>query len=206
MTNLAKSLSMLVAAGLLAVIFGQPAVAQTAKKLKCNGCVKSKQLKNGGIKSKDMKPAISLGTGGNAGTLSVKNAAGTPTVSLDGGTGNVTNFFANTPDSSNGLVKAWAKIESNGTIHSCWRCNMDTNLTRRLNTGRFEVDFTPLTTDLTGRPFGGSVVTHDFPNWVGQSITVAPTFGDTSSLTVRIALPSGGTWTYYDADFTVMVY
>lgn len=40
---------------LMAVVLAQGAQAQTAKKLNCNGCVKSKQLKNNGIKSKDIK-------------------------------------------------------------------------------------------------------------------------------------------------------
>ena len=39
----------------LAAFHAQPAAAQTAKKLNCNGCVKSKQLKNNGIKSTDIK-------------------------------------------------------------------------------------------------------------------------------------------------------
>ena len=33
----------------------QPVEAQTAKKLKCNGCIKSKQLKNNAVKSTDIK-------------------------------------------------------------------------------------------------------------------------------------------------------
>ncbi len=33
----------------------QPVLAQTAKKLKCRGCVKSKQLKNNSIKSQDIR-------------------------------------------------------------------------------------------------------------------------------------------------------
>jgi hypothetical protein len=44
-------------AGLLAVVgFAMPhdAAAQTAKKLNCNGCIKSKQIKNGKVKAKDL--------------------------------------------------------------------------------------------------------------------------------------------------------
>jgi hypothetical protein len=39
----------------MAAIFAQPVAAQTAKKLNCTGCVKSKQLQNNGIKSANIK-------------------------------------------------------------------------------------------------------------------------------------------------------
>lgn len=53
-------------AGFLAIAgFAAPydAAAQTATKLKCNGCIKSKQIKNGKIKAKDMhRSAAPAGT------------------------------------------------------------------------------------------------------------------------------------------------
>jgi hypothetical protein len=73
-------------------------------------------------------------------------------VDLQASTGNVTNLFSNDEDESNGLVKAWARINPDGTIAACWRCNRDTRETRQLTTGQYEVDFTPLATDITGRP------------------------------------------------------
>lgn len=45
----------LVVACAIAAFPAQPATAQTAKKLNCKGCVKSKQLQNNGIKSTDIK-------------------------------------------------------------------------------------------------------------------------------------------------------
>ena len=51
----ATFLSALVIAGALAALFPESAAAQTAKKLKCTGCVKSKQIQNNGIKSADIK-------------------------------------------------------------------------------------------------------------------------------------------------------
>ena len=74
-------------------------------------------------------------------------------VRLDGDSGNVTNRFSSLPSQSNGLIKAWARIESDGTLHSCWRCNTAPGETGRAGTGLYFVDFTPLTSDLTGRPF-----------------------------------------------------
>jgi len=50
-----RILSALVIACAMAVFSAQPAVAQSASSLKCTGCVKSKQLKNNGIKSIDIQ-------------------------------------------------------------------------------------------------------------------------------------------------------
>lgn len=72
--------------------------------------------------------------------------------------GNVTNLFSNDEDESNGLVKAWARINADATIAACWRCNTDTAETRRIRDGEYEVDFTPLATDNTGRPMSGSIL------------------------------------------------
>lgn len=71
--------------------------------------------------------------------------------------GNVTNLFSNDEDESNGLVKAWAQIDADGTIVACRRCNKDPNETRRTGTGTYEVDFTPLTTFIQGRPRSATI-------------------------------------------------
>jgi hypothetical protein len=62
------------------------------------------------------------------------------------GTNSITQDLA-----SNGLVKAWARINSNGTVASCWNCNTSTLETRQLGTGQYEVDFTPIGTDISAR-------------------------------------------------------
>lgn len=205
------SLSALVVACAIAVISAPPAGAQTAKKLKCNGCVKSKQLKNNGIKGKDikdgqvggvdMKPDISLGTGGNAGGLSVKNTAGTPTVSLDGDSGNVTNLFSSTAALSNGLVKAWAQIAADGSIVACWRCNTDPAETQKTSTGTYEVDFTPLSTDISGRPRSAVVDSFGISSAVGF-VKLQDRFMDASSVFVETIAGNSD----FDLPFTVIVY
>lgn len=48
------ALPVLVIAFAMAALFVQPAAAQKAKKLKCNGCVNSKQLQNGGVTNADL--------------------------------------------------------------------------------------------------------------------------------------------------------
>ena len=50
-----RILTTLIVTCVVAAFTAQPVAAQTAKKLKCNGCVKSKQLKNNGIRGKDIK-------------------------------------------------------------------------------------------------------------------------------------------------------
>lgn len=49
-----------------------------------------------------------------------------------------------------GFVKAWARINANGTIASCYNCNTNTAETRWIGVGRYEVDF--LLGDIRGRP------------------------------------------------------
>lgn len=49
------TLSALVIACAMTAVMAQPAVAQTAVKLDCTGCVKSKQVRNNGIRSADIR-------------------------------------------------------------------------------------------------------------------------------------------------------
>jgi hypothetical protein len=84
--------------------------------------------------------------------LRLKDRAGETALELDARSGNVTNLFSDDPDESNGLVKAWAQIRADGEIIACWRCNTDPDETGRLFRGTYEVDFTPLATDIRTRP------------------------------------------------------
>lgn len=54
-STLTKALPLLAIAGMVAAFTMQPVAAQTAKKLKCSGCIKSKQIKNNAIKGTDIK-------------------------------------------------------------------------------------------------------------------------------------------------------
>ena len=115
------------------------------------------ELRSPCIKSDDLKARISLKETGKDGRLQVKDADNATAVSLDGSSGNLTNLFSNLEDESNGLVKAWAQINADGTIAACWRCNRNTAETGRIVTGRYEVDFTPLATDISGRPRSATI-------------------------------------------------
>jgi hypothetical protein len=104
------------------------------------------------VRSNDLRADVVLGGGGDDGRLRLRNQDGDTAVQLQVSNSNVTNLFSNEADQSNGLVKAWARINADGTIAACWRCNTDPNETRRISAGFYEVDFTPLATDITGRP------------------------------------------------------
>ena len=103
------------------------------------------------VRSNDIRPSILLGGSGDSGRLRIRDAANATGVDLRSN-GNVTNLFSNDEDESNGLVKAWARINADGTIAACWRCNRDPDATQRLFLGAYVVDFTPLATDIRGRP------------------------------------------------------
>jgi hypothetical protein len=68
------------------------------------------------------------------------------------------NLFDDGQNKSNGLVKAGARINADGTIAACWRCTTDTDEAGKLSEGFYEVDFTPLSTDVGGRPMSGVVL------------------------------------------------
>jgi hypothetical protein len=154
------------------------------------------------ISSSDLKARLDLDEDGKQGRLRVRNADGTTAVQLNASTGNVTNLFSNQADQSNGLVKAWARINVNGAILACWRCNTDPNATRRLGMGNYKVDFTPLSTDITGRPRAVTADAHS-----QQSIAVLQGydyFGDASSVQVLAVAPSSGN--LIDTVFTLLIY
>jgi hypothetical protein len=104
------------------------------------------------VSSSDLKASYVLGGSSGDGRLRIRDDAKVTGVDLRARNGNVTNRFSNDEDESNGLIKAWAKINPDGSVAACWRCNRDPAETQRLNTGSYEVDFTPLDTDITGRP------------------------------------------------------
>ena len=60
-THLASSLSALAIAGAMASIHAQPAAAQTATNLQCNGCVNSREVQNGSIRAADLAPGLAFG-------------------------------------------------------------------------------------------------------------------------------------------------
>jgi hypothetical protein len=155
-------------------------------------------------KSSDLKGRLDLEQPGKNGRLRVRDQGGEIAVELDARSGHVTNLFSNDPDESNGLVKAWAQINADGTVAACWRCNTDPAETSRLNTGSYEIDFTPLATDITGRPRSATV------SGIGivpvASIRAVDRTTPPDDSTVHIFTENPATGGRIDAPFVLIIY
>jgi hypothetical protein len=155
------------------------------------------------INSSDLKARLNLDEDGTDARLRLRDEDGGSAVQLNAANATATNLFSNDEDESNGLVKAWAQINADGTIAACWRCNTDPNETRRFTAGSYEVDFTPLSTDVTGRPRAATV-----DNIGGGDAPVAVLYladrdGDASSVYVDTNNLSGAP---LDAPFVLAIY
>jgi hypothetical protein len=193
-----RSVTSAAAALAIAVISSAAAPPVAAGRLCDKAGLSSPCVQNG-----DLKARVDLGKFGKDGRLQVKNADNETAVKLDSITSNVTNRFENNSATSNGLVKAWARINPDGTIDACWRCNTDPNETRLFGPGLYEVDFTPLSTDIRGRP---RAVTLDGSNVV-PSFVVIRSFddeADPSSVPVLVHQASTGATT--TTAFTLFIY
>jgi hypothetical protein len=194
--SLARNLGALAAASVLAWTWGDLAPPAEAGRL-----CKNADLSSPCIKSSDLNANLVVGGNTGQGRLRLRNEDGDTGVELRAVDGNVTNLFSNVEDESNGLVKAWAKINSDGTIAACWRCNTDASETFRVSTGLYEVDFTPLATDISGRPRAATVSgAGSIPQAV---IRVADIASDASSLNVATNTPGGA---LVNAPFVLIIY
>jgi hypothetical protein len=155
------------------------------------------------VRSNDLKARLILDQDDTNARLRLKNEDGAKAVELDAGSANVTNLFSNQADESNGLVKAWAQINADGTIDSCWRCNTDTAETQRLNAGQYEVDFTPLGTDISGRPRSAILNNPGAGNPAAGVIALADRSTDPSSIFVGTADTDG---VDSDRPFVLIIY
>lgn len=113
---------------------------------------------------------------GADGDLLIQDGAGSTTIELDGGSANAIQMIdPGDVGVANGFIKAWAKIEDDGSIASCWNCNTDTLATRRLDTGEYQVDF--LIGDISSRPVLATVGTHSStPTFSAAVIRTRPSF------------------------------
>jgi hypothetical protein len=157
------------------------------------------------VGSSDLKPNLVVGGDTGQGRLRVRDADGTTVVELRSDNGSVTNLFANDPSASNGLIKAWAAINADGTIAACWRCNRDPVETQKLNFGSYEVDFTPLATDITERPRMATVSGNDgaMPQ---ATIRVVDRTTPPDDSTVHIFTENPATGDRVDAPFVLVIY
>ena len=81
------------------------------------------------------------------GQLALRDSTGQIAIHLVGHLANVTNKLA-----GNGTIKAWARIDASGWVHSCWRCDPHQKSTKRLWEGTYRVSFSPLGPDIRSRP------------------------------------------------------
>jgi hypothetical protein len=155
--------------------------------------------------SSDLKPNLVVGGDAGQGRLRVRADDGTIAVDLRADNGSVTNLFANDPSASNGLVKAWARINADGTIAACWRCNRDPDETQQLAPGSYEVDFTPLDTDITERP---RMATVSGSNGAMPQATIRAVDRTTppDDSTVHIFTENPATGDRVDAPFVLVIY
>lgn len=163
--------------------------------------------------------ALTLGSGsaeseGEDGEIFVEDGLGTTTFQVEGSTGNTTQIL-----SGNGLIKAWAKINADGSVHSCWNCNSDPAETRSVPVGSggpYEVDFT--LGDISTRPYLVVVGSHTASSACSRPLVcdqfmdfiwpaIAPRFGDDSSVYVQLVDYAGGTPVFFgEEDFTVYIF
>jgi hypothetical protein len=155
------------------------------------------------VSNSDLKANVVLGGNTGNGRLRLRNEDGDIGLELRSDTANVINLFSNDEDESNGLVKAWAQINADGTIVACWRCNTDAAETRRLSAGNYEIDFTPLATDVTGRPRTATIDVHIADSTPSSFIDLADRSGDPSSVFVNTTDTAA---TSTDAPFVLIIY
>lgn len=170
----------------------------TAADLAANS-VGASEVQNNSLTGADLSPNITLGITGNDGDLVLRNTANTASnLTLSGQSGTLTNALG-----GNGLVKAWARINSNGTVLSCFRCDPAQTGRVGIFVGSYEVDFTPLATDIRSRPRLVTLDTHTTGGAGIGEIGLADRSGDASSVRVRSVNSAGF---FLDRAFTVMIF
>lgn len=131
------------------------------------------------------------------GDITILDNDGTSSIFMDGASGNLTNQLG-----GSGLVKGWARINSNGTVASCYRCSTNAANTQKVGTGSYEVDFT-FSSDITSRPVLAVIDSHTTGSLSFGTAQVGFRSGDPSSVWVITRYPDD---VYLDRPFTVVVY
>lgn len=139
--------------------------------------------------------AVYLGGNGEDGDLIVYDNTDSETFRINGQTGSATNAFG-----ANGLVKAWARMNADGTVLSCWRC--DSAATFRLAAGAYIVSFAPLGLDIHSRPRSAVIDSHD----TGVSSSGVVRLANSSATTVLASTGSLPLGDAADRPFTVFIF
>ena len=140
---------------------------------------------------------VTLGSAGNPGDLTLRDNSGVSSITMTGSSGTVTNSL-----SGNGVVKAWARINADGSIAACYRCSASgTGLVTGAFADFYEVDFTALSSDISSRPRLVTVDTADTVFQAPAAAGVATRIGDFSSVAVRFSSSSD-----VYRDFTIVIF
>lgn len=99
-----------------------------------------------------------------------------------------------------GGVYAWARINSNGTVLSCFRCDTNPAQTQKIATGQYEVAFL---VGIAGRPRLASYDTHGTFFVIPGGLSLADRSGDPTSVAIRTSAADG---TATDRSFTIFVF
>jgi hypothetical protein len=116
---------------------------------------------------------------------------------LEGSNGTITNKIT-----GNGVVKAWARMNADGTVASCYRCNSSATVTGKISTGNYEVDFT-IDSNIDTRPVACSNGHNGVGFAGGVGIYCVGRGGDDSAVFVHIETGAGSST---DSPFTVVVF
>ncbi len=132
---------------------------------------------------------------GGSGSISLRSSTGADVTSLSP-------IAITQPLAGNGAVKAWAKINSDGTVQSCYKCSSSATDTQNVGTGFYEVDFTPLGTDITARPRTATITHHGSGVLAHGEVALGGRSGDLSAIWVRTA----NAGTALNRPFTIVIY
>ncbi len=102
-------------------------------------------------------------------------------------------------------VKAWARMNADGTINSCFLCSTDTFYTKRLGTGRYQVDFYDYKDGIHDRPRSAALDSHSSLVYTGTISMANRVGGDWDSAEVWVGTYDS-TGAYADRPFTIIIY
>lgn len=150
---------------------------------------------------------VTIGSGtvsfpGQTGEIRLQDGLGDTLLQLEGGTGNIEQEVDNTAIANgNGAVKAWAKINADGSVFQCWKCNLDAGETQRLGEGFYEVDF-----DLGNTQARPRLAVIDSHTTVASTTFVVAVFGSSDTSTVGVRTRAVVSGDLSDAAFTVFIF
>lgn len=155
-------------------------------------------INNVQLRGADGEAFLGSTTTGDDGDISLSNGTSSNfALDLEGSNGTITNIIT-----GNGIVKAWARMNSNGTVASCYRCSTSAANTNRISLGNYEVDFT-IDANIDSRPVVCSSGHNAVSGTSGAGISCVGRTLDDSSVFVSTFSPAG---TSVDSYFTIVVF